>query len=59
MALRKQKDPVLTKRKASLINKSNRNISGNINALMDNINIMTYGISRSDKINALNDEFND
>ena len=59
MALRKQKEPVLTKRKASLINKSNRNISGNINALMDNINIMTYGISRSDKINALNDEFND
>ena len=37
MAGRNKKEPVLTKRKASLRNKSNRNISGNINALMNNI----------------------
>ena len=59
MAGRNKKEPVLTKRKASLRNKSNRNISGNINALMNNISNMTYGVNRSDKINALNDEFND
>ena len=48
----------LTKRQASILNRSNRNISGNINGLMDNINNMTYGISRTDKINKLNDQFN-
>lgn len=54
-----KKEPgVLTKRQASVLNKSNRNISGNINALMDNINNMTYGISRTDKIDKLNDQFN-
>ena len=49
----------LTKRQASAINKGNRTISGNINALSDNLHNMTYGIQRNDKINSLVDEFNE
>lgn len=48
----------LTKRQASVINRHNRKISGNINALMDNIHSMTYGIANNDKIDSLVDEFN-
>ena len=47
----------LTKRQASQINRGNRNLSGNINALMDNLNTMTHGTPRSDKIDGLSDEF--
>lgn len=54
----KNEPSVLTKRQASILNRSNRNISGNINGLMDNINNMTYGISRTDKIDKLNEQFN-
>jgi hypothetical protein len=53
-----EKEPVLTKRQASVINRGNRNISGNINALMDDLNNMTYGIRRTDKVDNLVDEFN-
>lgn len=48
----------LTKRQAGRINRLNRNISGNINALMDNLNSMTYGIARKDKSDSLIDDFN-
>lgn len=47
----------LTKRQASQINRGNRNLSGNINALMDNLSVMTHGIPRSDKIDSLADDF--
>ena len=47
----------LTKRQAAAINKGNRQISSNINALMDNLNTMTHGTPRSDKIDTLSDEF--
>lgn len=58
MARETKKSQVLTKRQASVINKGNRNISGNINSLMDNLNTMTYGINRTDKIDSLIDDFN-
>ena len=48
----------LTRRQASTINKHNRKISGNINSLMDEIYTMTYGSSRIDKVDSLNDDFN-
>ena len=48
----------LTKRQASIINKNNRKISGNINALMDELNSMTHGTKRTDKINDLVNNFN-
>lgn len=48
----------LTKRQASFINKGNRNISGNINSLQDNLDNMTYGIQKTGKIDSLIDEFN-
>lgn len=48
----------LTKRQASNINKTNRRVSGNINALMDTLNTMTYGVQRTDKVDKLVDEFN-
>lgn len=51
-------DKSLTKRQASQINKHNRNISGNINALKDNLNSMTYGIKRTDKADSLVQDFN-
>ena len=47
----------LTKRQTAAINKGNRQISSNINALMDNLNTMTHGTPRSDKIDTLSDEF--
>ena len=47
----------LTKRQSSQINKGNRNISGNLNALMDNLNTMTYGNPRSDKTDTLSADF--
>lgn len=47
----------LTKRQAAQINRGNRNLSGNINALMDNLNVMTHGTPRSDKIDSLADDF--
>lgn len=48
----------LTKRQVSVINRGNRNISGNINALMDELNTITYGIQRTDKIDNLVTNFN-
>lgn len=48
---------VLTKRQAAQINKGNRNISGNINALMDKLSTMTFGNPRTDKIDNLSDTF--
>ena len=48
----------LTKRQASVVNRGNRNISGNVNALLDNLHTMTYGIQKTDKIDGLMDEFN-
>lgn len=57
MANDKNKPGILTKSQASALNRSNRKISGNINQLMDNISTMTYGISRTDKIDKLNDDF--
>lgn len=50
--------PIYTRRQANVINKSNRQISGNINALMDNLNMMSYGIQKTDKIDNLVDDFN-
>ena len=47
----------LTKRQAAQINKGNKNLSGNINSLMDNLNVMTHGIPVSDKIDSLADDF--
>ena len=35
--------PQLTKQQAGRINRINRNISGNINQMMDSLNAMTYG----------------
>lgn len=58
MARNQRQSDTLTKRQAASINRSNRNISGNINALMDNIANMTYGIQRTDKIDTLVDDFN-
>ena len=51
-------DNTLTKRQASVVNRGNRNISGNVNALLDNLHTMTYGIQKTDKIDGLMDEFN-
>lgn len=48
---------VLTTRQASAINRSNRKLSGNINALMDNLSSMTYGVQRTDKIDQLQTDF--
>lgn len=48
----------LTKRQASVINKGNRKLSGNINALMNNLSNATYGIQKSDVIDSLVSDFN-
>ena len=48
---------VLTKRQASVINKKNKNISANLNTLMDTLHSMTYGVQRTDKVDALKTEF--
>lgn len=48
----------LTKNQASQMNRGNRRISGNINALLDSINMSTYGINRRDKVDSLMDDFN-
>lgn len=60
MANNKPKDSLssLTPRQASAINRGNRKISGNISALMDELNTMTYGIQKTDKIDQLSDQFN-
>ncbi len=50
--------PALTRRQAGAINKGNRRLSGNINVLMDELNTMTYGVQKTDKIDKLMDEFN-
>lgn len=47
----------LTKRQASVINKKNRNISSNLNTLMDTLHSMTFGVQRTDKVDNLKDEF--
>lgn len=48
----------LTPRQASVINRGNRKISGNIAALMDELNTMAYGMRKTDKIDQLNSQFN-
>lgn len=48
----------LSKKQAARINSGNRNLSGNINALLDKLSISTYGITNRDKIDSLSDEFN-
>lgn len=48
----------LSKGQARSINRGNRQISGNINALMNTLANMTYGIQRTDKVDSLADEFN-
>lgn len=55
---RPDETPVLTRRQAGAINKGNRRLSGNINVLMDELNTMTYGVQKTDKIDKLMDEFN-
>lgn len=47
----------LTKRQVSLINKKNKNISANINTLMDTLHSMTYGVQRKDKVDSLKADF--
>lgn len=47
----------LTKSQARAINKGNRQLSGNINSLLDDLNSITYGIQKTDKVDTLNDEF--
>ena len=47
----------LSKQQAARINKSNRNISGNLNTLMDELSVMTYGNPRTDKIDSLSNVF--
>lgn len=59
MASKKPKDTsTLTRRQAGAINRGNRKLSGNINVLMDELNTMTYGVQKTDKIDNLMDEFN-
>ena len=48
---------ILSKSQARSINKTNRNISSNINNLLDDIHIMTHGVSRTDKIDSLRKDF--
>lgn len=59
MPVNKKKEAALTKRQASIINKSNKKISGNINSLLDTIHSIAYGTTRTDKIDNLTAEFND
>ena len=42
--------PQLTKQQAGRINRMNRNISANINQMMDSLNTMTYGTKRDTKV---------
>ena len=50
--------PQLTKSQAGRINRINRNISGNINQMMDSLNSMTYGTKRDTKVDSLVNSFN-
>ena len=50
--------PVLTKRQASVINRGNRRISGNINALFDKLDTMANGVKTTSDVDGLVDEFN-
>lgn len=50
--------PQLTKSQAGRINRINRNISGNINQMMDSLNTMTYGTKRDTKVDSLVNSFN-
>lgn len=50
--------PQLTKQQAGRINRTNRNISANLNALMDNLSSMTYGTQKDTKIDSLITDFN-
>lgn len=50
--------PQLTKQQAGRINRMNRNISGNINQMMDSLNTMTYGTKRDTKVDSLVNSFN-
>lgn len=50
--------PQLTKQQAGRINRINRNISGNINQMMDSLNTMTYGTKRDTKVDSLVNSFN-